>query len=52
MKISIISGSHRKPSQSEKVARYLAKALDKSFDDIEPWVYTLAENPLPLWDQT
>jgi NAD(P)H-dependent FMN reductase len=52
MKISIISGSHRKPSQSEKVARYLETTLNKSFDDVEPWVYTLAENPLPLWDQT
>jgi NAD(P)H-dependent FMN reductase len=52
MKISIISGSHRNPSQSEKVARYLEQALRKEFDDIEPWVFTLADNPLPLWDQT
>jgi NAD(P)H-dependent FMN reductase len=52
MKISIISGSHRNPSQSEKVARYIEQALAKEFDDIEPWVFTLADNPLPLWDQT
>ncbi len=52
MKISIISGSHRNPSQSEKVARYLERTLSKDFDDIEPWVYALADNPLPLWDQT
>lgn len=52
MKISIISGSHRNPSQSEKVARYLEKTLSNDFDGIEPWVYTLADNPLPLWDQT
>ncbi len=52
MKISIISGSHRNPSQSEKVARYLEKTLVNDFDDIEPWVYALADNPLPLWDQT
>ena len=52
MKISIISGSHRNPSQSEKVARYLEKTLASDFDDIEPWVYALADNPLPLWDQT
>lgn len=52
MKISIISGSHRSPSQSEKVARYLEKTLLGDFDDIEPWVYPLANNPLPLWDQT
>ena len=52
MKISIISGSHRNPSQSEKVARYIEKTLNRGFDDIEPWVFTLADNPLPLWDQT
>lgn len=52
MKISIISGSHRKPSQSEKVARYLEKTLDSEFEDIDPWIYALADNPLPLWDQT
>lgn len=52
MKIGIISGSHRNPSQSEKVARYLEQTLNNEFDEIEPWVYTLADNPLPLWDQT
>ena len=52
MKISIISGSHRNPSQSEKVARYLEKTLAADFADVEPWVYALADNPLPLWDQT
>ncbi len=52
MKISIISGTHRNPSQSEKVARYLEKTLSNDFDDIEPWVFALADNPLPLWDQT
>lgn len=52
MKISIISGSHRNPSQSEKVARYIEQTLNRGFDDIEPWVFTLADNPLPLWDQT
>ena len=52
MKISIISGSHRNPSQSEKVARHIEKTLAETFDDIDPWVYALADNPLPLWDQT
>lgn len=52
MKISIISGSHRNPSQSEKVARHIETTLAKAFDDVEPWVYALADNPLPLWDQT
>ena len=52
MKIGIISGSHRNPSQSEKVARYLEKTLANDFDNIDPWVFALADNPLPLWDQT
>ena len=52
MKISIISGSHRNPSQSEKVARYIETTLADGFDDIDPWLYALADNPLPLWDQT
>ncbi len=52
MKISIISGSHRNPSQSEKVARYLEKTLANDFENIEPWVFALADNPLPLWDQS
>jgi azobenzene reductase len=52
MKIGIISGSHRNPSQSEKVARYLEKTLAEDFGEIEPWVYALADNPLPLWDQS
>ncbi len=52
MKISIISGSHRNPSQSEKVARHIETTLASEFENIEPWVYALADNPLPLWDQT
>ena len=52
MKIGIISGSHRNPSQSEKVARYMENVLSENFDDVDPWVYALADNPLPLWDQT
>jgi NAD(P)H-dependent FMN reductase len=51
VKISIISGSHRKPSQSEKVARHIEKTLQQDHG-VETWLYTLAENPLPLWDQS
>ncbi|HEB82787.1 MAG TPA: NADPH-dependent oxidoreductase [Gammaproteobacteria bacterium] len=51
MKITIISGSHRNPSQSEKVARYIESSLNRQFDDIEAQVYSLADNPLPMWDQ-
>lgn len=52
MKIAIISGSHRNPSQSEKIARHIEIVLTDQFDDIEPFVFTLADNPLPLWDQS
>ncbi len=52
MKITIISGSHRNPSQSEKVANHIAKIFTAEHDDIETDIYTLADNPLPLWDQT
>ena len=51
MKISIISGSHRNPSQSEKVARHIEKTLRQE-QGVETWLYTLADNPLPLWDQS
>ncbi|HBE93446.1 MAG TPA: NADPH-dependent oxidoreductase [Gammaproteobacteria bacterium] len=51
MKITIISGSHREDSQSEKVARHIEKTLldDKLCD--EAWLLSLANNPLPLWEE-
>lgn len=52
MKITIISGSHRNPSQSEKVARHINKTVTSEHAGIESSVYTLADNPLPLWDQS
>jgi NAD(P)H-dependent FMN reductase len=51
MKIGIISGSHRPPSQSGKVARYIEKALLEQGHCDETWLYDLAGNPLPLWDE-
>jgi len=52
MHLTIISGSHRNPSQSEKIGRYIETLLHDQFDDAEPFLYTLADNPLPLWDQS
>lgn len=52
MKISIISGSHRNPSQSEKIARHIEANFNDNFSEVEPFVYSLADNPLPLWDQS
>jgi NAD(P)H-dependent FMN reductase len=51
VKITIISGSHRNPSQSEKVARHIEKTLQQEYG-VETWLYALADNPLPLWDQS
>ena len=51
MHITIVSGSHRKPSQSEKISRYVESLLQDN-NDINPSLYSLANNPLPLWDQT
>jgi NAD(P)H-dependent FMN reductase len=52
MKISIISGSHRNPSQSEKISRHIKTLFQNEFSDVEPFLYLLADNPLPLWDQS
>jgi len=52
MKISIISGSHRKVSQSEKVARFVQRTLEEKGLCDETWLFTLAQNPLPLWDES
>lgn len=51
MRITIVSGSHRNPSQSMKVARHIQTTLQmkQSADSIE--IVSLADNPLPLWDQ-
>ena len=51
MKISIISGSHRNPSQSEKVARYIESRVQTG-QGHQTWLFSLADNPLPLWDQS
>jgi len=52
MKISIISGSHRNPSQSEKIGKYIEEVFKNEFSDVDPFLYSLADNPLPLWDQS
>jgi len=50
MKIAIISGSHRPLGESHRVARYIERQLhDLGVEDI--YLFTLADNPLPLWDE-
>lgn len=51
MKISIISGSHRQNSQSEKVSRFVSHLLSNEWQ-VENEIINLAGNPLPLWDDS
>ncbi|MFN3786102.1 MAG: NADPH-dependent FMN reductase, partial [Thiothrix sp.] len=51
MKIMLISGSHRAHSQSEKVAQVIAQSLLTHGHASETEVFSLAGNPLPLWDE-
>lgn len=51
MKITIISGSHRDPSQSMKVAEHVKETLLAADYCDEAEIFSLAGNPLPLWDQ-
>ena len=50
MKIGIVTGSHRKDSQSAKVGRFLSAQLDAR-DGVATWVLDLGRSPLPLWDE-
>ncbi len=52
MKISIISGSHRQNSQSIKVANQIENILLTSRLADETYLFSLAGNPLPLWDES
>lgn len=52
MKISIISGSHRKDAQSLKVARYIkTRLLEQSLCE-SVYILSLSDNPLPLWEMS
>lgn len=51
MKIGIICGSHRQDSQSEKVGRFAARHLEAEGLADATWVFSLAGNPLPFWDE-
>ncbi len=48
MKIGIVSGSHRKTSESGRVARYLEGVAKKNGHST--YVLDLAHQPLPFWD--
>jgi NAD(P)H-dependent FMN reductase len=50
MKITVICGSHRSHAESLKVARFICSALEDGIS-AETALISLADNPLPLWDQ-
>ncbi|TGN19703.1 NADPH-dependent FMN reductase [Leptospira idonii] len=49
MKLSLISGSHRKNSQSTKVAKYSQKLIE-TLGVTDSKLFDLGENPLPVWE--
>ena len=51
MKIGIICGSHRADSQSGRIARHIESILQTRQLCEETWLYDLAGNPLPFWDE-
>ncbi len=50
MKISIIAGSHRHEAESARVARYFEAVLREG-RTLATYLLSLADNPLPLWDE-
>jgi NAD(P)H-dependent FMN reductase len=51
MNITIVSGSHRKISQSIKIAKAIKSALKQLKECDETNIFDLADNPLPLWHE-
>jgi hypothetical protein len=49
MKISIISASHRKNSQSKKISGFLQNNLSKIDSKLNTYILDLADAALPLW---
>lgn len=49
MKVVVISGSHRRESQSERVARFAVERIRSLQVDAD--IVSLGGNPLPLWDE-
>jgi azobenzene reductase len=52
MQIVIVVGSHRKDSQSSRVGAYIAKDLARIDPSLTIDTIDLADNPLPLWDES
>lgn len=52
MKIAIVSGSHRKDSQSGRVGRHIKAEIARLFPGTSVYFLDLGKTPLPLWDET
>ncbi len=50
MKIAIVAGSHRRDSESLRVAQYIQGVLG-TIGVEQTYLLSLSENPLPLWDE-
>lgn len=51
MKICIVSGSHRKNSQSEKISHFIIKCFSRLFPNVTVELINLSQNPIPLFDE-
>lgn len=51
MKFALVSGSHRKQSQSGKVARFAEQLIRQHIAGSETYRLDLGTTPLPLWDE-
>ncbi|HEV7239523.1 MAG TPA: NAD(P)H-dependent oxidoreductase [Thermoanaerobaculia bacterium] len=49
-RFAIVSGSHRSPSQTGKVARFIQQLIASDFEGVDTYLLDLGETPLPLWD--
>ncbi|WP_132325488.1 NADPH-dependent FMN reductase [Pseudobacteriovorax antillogorgiicola] len=52
MKITIVSGSHRTPSQSSRIGGYIEQQLKDMDPSLKTFHFNLGGNPLPLWDES
>ena len=52
MNVLIVVGSHRRHSNSLKVAKYLETTLTSNFHDIDTDVLELADENVPLWNES
>ncbi|TVR47468.1 MAG: NADPH-dependent oxidoreductase [Puniceicoccaceae bacterium] len=51
MHVFILSGSHREKAESLKVARFLQAKLEREHAGVSTFLYSLSNNPLPLWTE-